>query len=100
MSIFNSSSLVGQGYVVATILMLFSIGIMLANQSISTGRKSFTTVTGKSSQVSLIRMKKGFKIAITSIVLFTFVGFVGGGCFFGISAVFDELEKIRVKKSK
>ena len=68
-ALFNSSSLVGQGYVVATILMLFSIGIMLANQSISTGRKSFTTVTGKSSQVSLIRMKKGFKIAITSIVL-------------------------------
>ena len=68
-ALFNSSSLVGQGYVVATILMLFSIGIMLANQSISTGRKSFTTVTGKSSQVSLIRMKKGFKIVITSIVL-------------------------------
>ena len=68
-ALFNSSSLVGQGYVVATILMLFSIAIMLTNQHISTGRKSFTTVTGKSSQVSLIKMKKGFKIAITSIVL-------------------------------
>jgi iron(III) transport system permease protein len=68
-ALFNSSSLVGQGYVVATILMLFSIGIMLANQHISTGRKSFTTVTGKSSQVSLIRLKKPFKIFITTIVL-------------------------------
>ena len=33
-------------------------------------------------------------------VLFTFVGLIGGGCFFGISAVFDELEKMRNKKSK
>ena len=43
---------------------------MLANQYVSTGRKSFTTVTGKSSQVSLIRMRKPFKIAITSLVVF------------------------------
>ena len=67
---FNSSSLVGQGYVVATILMLFSIPIMLAYQYVSTGRKSFTTVTGKSSQVSLIKMKKPVKITVTTLVLF------------------------------
>ena len=69
-ALFNSSSLVGQGYVVATILMLFSISIMLANQYVSTGRKSFTTVTGKSSQVSLIKMKKPVKITVTTLVLF------------------------------
>ena len=69
-ALFNSSSLVGQGYVVATILMLFSISIMLANQYVSTGRKSFTTVTGKSSQVSLIKMKKHVKITVTTLVLF------------------------------
>ena len=69
-ALFNSSSLVGQGYVVATILMLFSISIMLANQYVSTGRKSFTTVTGKSSQVSLIKMRKPVKITVTTLVLF------------------------------
>ncbi len=33
-------------------------------------------------------------------ILFAFIGVFGGGCFFGISAVFDELEKIRQKKLK
>ena len=69
-ALFNSSSLVGQGYVIATILMLFSISIMLANQYVSTGRKSFTTVTGKSSQVSLIKLRKPVKITVTTLVLF------------------------------
>ncbi len=68
-SLFNSSSSVGQGYVVATILMLFSIGIMMANQKVTNSRRSFTTVTGKSSQVSLIKMKKSIKIIITTIVV-------------------------------
>lgn len=68
-ALLNSSSLVGQGYVVATILMLFSIGIMMANQKVTNSRRSFTTVTGKSSQVSLIKMKKPLKIVITTLVL-------------------------------
>jgi hypothetical protein len=43
---------------------------MLANQYVSTGRKSFTTVTGKSSQVSLIKLRKPVKITVTTLVLF------------------------------
>lgn len=34
------------------------------------------------------------------VVLFSFVGLFGSGCFLGISAVFNELEKLRVKKNK
>ncbi len=68
-ALFNSSGLVGQGYVVATILMLFSIGIMMLNQLVTNSRRSFTTVTGKSSQVSLLRMRKVTKIIITTLVL-------------------------------
>jgi len=68
-ALLNSSSLVGQGYVVATILMLFSIGIMMANQKVTNSRRSFTTVTGKSSQVSLIRMNYPLKVTITTLVL-------------------------------
>jgi len=56
-------------YVVATILMLFSIGIMMANQKVTNSRRSFTTVTGKSSQVSLIRMNYPLKVTITTLVL-------------------------------
>ena len=33
-------------------------------------------------------------------ILFTFVGVFGAGCFLGVSAVFDELEKLKNKKSK
>ena len=33
-------------------------------------------------------------------ILFTFVGVFGSGCFLGISAVFNELEKLKNKKSK
>lgn len=68
-ALFNSSALVGQGYVIATILMLFSIGIMMLNQYVTNSRRSFTTVTGKSSQVSLVKLRKVTKIVLTSIVV-------------------------------
>lgn len=68
-ALFNASSLVGQGYVVATILMLFSIGIMMLNQYVTNSRRSFTTVTGKSSQISLVKMNKVVKIVVTTIVI-------------------------------
>lgn len=68
-SLLNFSSTVGQGYVVATILMLFSIGIMMVNQKVTNSRRSFTTVTGKSSQVSLIQLNKILKIVITTLVM-------------------------------
>ncbi len=67
--LFNSSTSVGQGYVVATILMLFSICIMMINQRVTNSRRSFTTVTGKSSQVSLIKLGKVAKPLITTIVI-------------------------------
>lgn len=59
----------GQGYVLATILMLFSIIILMVNQHVTNSRRSFTTVTGKSSQVSLIKLGKIGKPIITTIVL-------------------------------
>lgn len=68
-ALFNSSTLLGQGYVVATILMIFSIGIMMLNQKITNSRRSFTTVTGKSSQVSLVHMRLATKIILTTLVI-------------------------------
>lgn len=62
-------TLKGQGYVLATVLMLFSIIILLVNQKVTNSRRSFTTVTGKSSQVSLIKLGKIAKPVITTIVL-------------------------------
>lgn len=59
----------GEGYVFATILMLFSIIILMINQRMTNSRRSFTTVTGKSSQVSLVNLGKVGKPIITIIVL-------------------------------
>ncbi len=73
--LFNSSGLVGQGYVMATILMVLSISIMMINQYVTNSRRSFTTVTGKSSQVSLVKLRKATKIILTTIVIFYTVFF-------------------------
>lgn len=73
-ALFTKSQTMGQGYVVATILMLFSFGILMLNQFITNSRRSFTTVTGKSGQVSLVRIKKPTRIILTIVVLF-YVGF-------------------------
>lgn len=60
----------GQGYVVSVILMVFSIAILLINQSMTGKRKSYTTVTGKSSQVSLVNLRWGKWVAAVLISLY------------------------------
>lgn len=69
-SLINGSQYKGQGYVMATVLMLFSILILMVNQFATNSRRSFTTVTGKSSQVSLVKLGKVGKPIITTIVVF------------------------------
>lgn len=69
-SLINGSQYKGQGYVMATVLMLFSILILIVNQFVTNSRRSFTTVTGKSSQVSLVKLGKVGKPIITTIVVF------------------------------
>lgn len=69
-SLINGSQYKGQGYVMATVLMLFSILILMVNQFVTNSRRSFTTVTGKSSQISLVKLGKVGKPIITTIVVF------------------------------
>lgn len=69
----NTGFTKGQGYVVALILMLFSIGILTLNNWFTGKRKSFTTVTGKSGQVSLVKLGKArMAIAILLLVITVF----------------------------
>lgn len=67
-SLFNTSSMQGQGFVVAIILLLFSVVILTLNNKFTGKRKSFTTVSGKSGQVSLVKLGKA-RTPITVIVL-------------------------------
>lgn len=71
----QSSQMKGQGYVLATVLMIFSIFILWLNTRLTNSRRSFTTITGKSSQVSLVRIPKVLKIVLTAIVVFITIFF-------------------------
>lgn len=57
----------GYGYIFALILILIGTAILVLNQRLLGSRKSFTTITGKSSNVSLIKLK-GFKTPIIVLV--------------------------------
>ena len=66
----------GQGYVIAIILLMFSIAILTLNQWFTGKRKSFTTVTGKSGQVSLVNLRSlrwVFTVILIFVVIFTAV---------------------------
>ena len=47
----------GQASILAVVMMLFGIMLMVINQRSTAGRKSYTTVTGKSGQVSLVNLR-------------------------------------------
>ena len=48
----------GYGYIIALIMIGISIVIMLINQKAIGKRKSYTTVTGKSANISLFNLRK------------------------------------------
>ena len=58
-SMLNSTESKGQGYVVAVILLIFSIIILTINNRFTSSRRSFTTVSGKSGQISKIELGRG-----------------------------------------
>ncbi len=64
----------GYGYIIALIMIATGILILAINQKIVGTRKSFTTITGKSSNISLINLRSLRNI--TSIVLIVFISFV------------------------
>lgn len=60
----------GQGYIMGLVMIGLGVAILLANQYVTGKRKSFTTVSGKSGQVSFINLK-GAKWVV-SVVLIVF----------------------------
>ena len=52
-----SSDHAGQASILAVIMMLFGFIILLVNQRTTSGRKNFTTVTGKSGQSSVVNLR-------------------------------------------
>ncbi|PKL09743.1 MAG: iron ABC transporter permease [Spirochaetae bacterium HGW-Spirochaetae-7] len=61
----------GYGYIMALVMIAIGTGILMLNQWIIGKRKSFTTVTGKSSNISLAKLK-GLRNPV-SVMLVSFV---------------------------
>ncbi len=57
----------GQGYSIAIVMILLGVTILTMNQKIIGTRKNYTTVTGKSSNISLVNLKK-IRTPVTIIV--------------------------------
>lgn len=81
-SMLNSTESKGQGYVVAVILLIFSIIILTINNRFTSSRRSFTTVSGKSGQISKIELGRGklswikWVVAVLLIIFVTFFAIV------------------------
>ena len=68
-----NSKFTGEASILAIVMMLFGVAIMLLNQFSLTSRKSYTTVTGKSGQISKINLgKRGRYIIALILVILTF----------------------------
>ncbi|MDD4012223.1 MAG: iron ABC transporter permease [Sphaerochaetaceae bacterium] len=68
MSLMNTYK--GQGYIIASVMIIFGVAILAINQWFTGKRKSFTTVTGKSSQISLVNLKKAsWPIAVLLVII-------------------------------
>ena len=63
----------GEASILAIIMMLFGVAIMLLNQLSLHSRKNYTTVTGKSGQISKVNLgKAGKNIVAVSFIVLTF----------------------------
>ncbi|MDT3389128.1 MAG: iron ABC transporter permease [bacterium] len=67
----------GQGYIMAIFMIIFGLAILWINQRVTGSRKSFTTVTGKSGQISYIKLGAWKWIAaVILIILCSFCSFM------------------------
>lgn len=64
-----NSKYTGEASILAIIMMVFGVGVMLMNQLSLTSRKNYTTVTGKSGQISKINLGKIGKYVIAAILI-------------------------------
>ena len=62
---------IGEASILAVIMILFGVLILIVNQKTTSGRQSYTTVTGKSSQISLVNLGRVGKWLVTGLFLMT-----------------------------
>ncbi len=72
-SLYNTMATKGQAFVMTIVLILFGILLLGINLRVTGKRKSFTTVTGKSGQVSYIKLGKANRIISAVLVVLLFL---------------------------
>lgn len=63
------SNRIGQASILGIVMMVFGIAIMLINQKTTSGRKNYTTVTGKSGQSSRVNLGRVGKRAVAIVLV-------------------------------
>ena len=61
----------GEASILAVIMILFGVLILIVNQRTTSGRQSYTTVTGKSGQISLVNLGKIGRNVVAAIFCVT-----------------------------
>ena len=64
-----NSKYTGEARILAIIMMIFGVAIMLLNQRSLKSRKNYTTVTGKSGQISKINLGRTGRVVIAVILI-------------------------------
>ena len=64
-----NSKYTGEASILAIIMMIFGVAIMMLNQLSLTSRKNYTTVTGKSGQISKINLGRTGRVVIAVILI-------------------------------
>ena len=64
-----NSKYTGEASILAIIMMIFGVAIMLVNQRSLKSRKNYTTVTGKSGQISRINLGRSGRVVIAVLLI-------------------------------
>jgi len=59
----------GYGYIMALIMIIIGVAILAINQKVTGKRKAYTTITGKSSNISLVNLR-GWRKPLSVILIF------------------------------
>ena len=66
-----NSARTGEASILSLVMMVFGFAILMINQRSTSGRQNFTTVTGKSGQISLMNLGKVGRVAVGLLFVFT-----------------------------
>ena len=70
----NNTDRAGSASIMSIVMMIIGVAILVVNQFSTSGRKNYTTVTGKSGQVSLVDLHAGkyvFAVILVIVTAFT-----------------------------